>query len=224
MSKEQLQNNVIDVQKAFAEIKKLSSWLPKIKDCVVKADINQIEMADVIKELLCAKNDNEVYHILANSNDLTKDLIGYVYGAGGEQDNRITFQIDKLTGLIQRMAQVQEQQQGESFFKTVKQYEQLVLELNEKNKELQHNINVLLKLQERVAQDAEQKARITARESKKRFRDVANAIDKALEIRRIKQENVTTEDIKKIKRSYPMGGMGDGDIWYNSSKSYRRKI
>ena len=36
--------------------------------------------------------------------------------------------------------------------------------------------------------------------------------------------NVTTEDIKEIKRSYPMGGMGDGDIWYNSSKSYRRKI
>ncbi len=190
-------NNLVEIRNAFGAIKELQQYLPNIKDVIVTADVNQIKTAEFIKKLLSAKNDAEIRSLFLFATDFTKDLIDYIEG------DRPAFRIDKLTLIVQNMAKSQKSQKNESFRKTVKDYEQLVLEMDAEKRDLQGKIAELLELQRIILHHAESKARLTAVDSKKRYRNVSETIDRLLKrIYNDKTGESSKVDVDKLKRVY----------------------
>ncbi|MBQ7185206.1 MAG: hypothetical protein IJR92_00140 [Alphaproteobacteria bacterium] len=190
-------NNLIEIRNAFGAIKELQQYLPNIKDVVVTADVNQIKTAEFIKKLLSAESDTEIESLFYRATDFTKDLIDYTWGY------RPAFRIDKLTLIVQNMAKAQKSQKNESFRKTVKQYEQLVLEMDAEKRDLQRTINKLLELQRIILNDAESKARLTAVDSKKRYRNASETIKTLLgRIYNDETDEYGKVDVDKLKRVY----------------------
>ena len=190
-------NNLVEIRNAFGAIKELQQYLPNIKDVIVNADVNQIKTAEFIKKLLSAKSDTEIESLFYFATDFTKDLIDYIGGY------RPAFRIDKLTLIVQNMAKAQKSQKNESFRKTVKDYEQLVLEMDAEKEALQRTIKELLEFQKSILNDAESKARLTAVDSKKRYRNASETINSLLKrIYNDKTGEYSKVDVDKLERVY----------------------
>ena len=190
-------NNLVEIRNAFGAIKELQQYLPNTKDVIVNADVNQIKTAEFIKKLLSAKSDTEIESLFYFATDFTKDLIDYIGGY------RPAFRIDKLTLIVQNMAKAQKSQKNESFRKTVKDYEQLVLEMDAEKEALQRTIKELLEFQKSILNDAESKARLTAVDSKKRYRNASETINSLLKrIYNDKTGEYSKVDVDKLERVY----------------------
>lgn len=188
---------VIAVAQGYGEIKKLQAYLPKIKDIIVNADVDQIKAANFIKNLLSVKSEQEYFNWFDKIDAFTKNLIGF---AGGYM---YTFRIDKLTQIIKNMARAQESQKGGNFNQTAKQYEQLVLEMDAEKRDLQRTINKLLELQKSILNDAASKARLTAVDSKKRYRNASETIKTLLgRIYNDETDEYGKVDVDKLTRVY----------------------
>ena len=101
------------------------------------------------------------------------------------------------------MAKAQKSQKNESFRKTVKDYEQLVLEMDAEKEALQRTIKELLEFQKSILNDAESKARLTAVDSKKRYRNASETINSLLKrIYNDKTGEYSKVDVDKLERVY----------------------
>jgi bifunctional N-acetylglucosamine-1-phosphate-uridyltransferase/glucosamine-1-phosphate-acetyltransferase GlmU-like protein len=129
----------------------------------------------------------------------TERLIGFVRGYTP------TVSIDKLMKLLDQVAASynrQSEMNKTELIKLLKQHERLILNQEEQKNELQDSINDILEFTEKVAVDAKQKARLTARASKQRFNAASNTIETLLKRRRSDKENPEKVDTNKFKRVY----------------------
>ncbi len=189
----------IMINPAFEAIQELQEYLPIVRGCFGD-NLTTIKILDDLTKILEAPDSHELSHVLhAGICQETERLIGFARGYTP------TVSIDKLTKLLDQVAALynrQSEMNKTELIKLLKQHEQLILNQEEQKSELQDNINDILEFTERVAVDAKQKARLTARASKQRFDAASDTIETLLKRRRSDKENPEKVDTNKLKRVY----------------------
>lgn len=187
------------INPAFEAIQELRDYLPIVRGCFGD-NLTTIKILDDLARILEAPDSNELSRVLhAGICQETERLIGFVRG------HTPTVSIDKLMKLLDQVAALynrQSEMNKTELIKLLKQHERLILNQEEQKSELQDSINDILEFTEKVAVDAKQKARLTARASKQRFDAASDTIETLLKRRRSDRENPEKVDADKLKRVY----------------------
>lgn len=187
------------INPAFEAIQELQDYLPIVRGCFGD-NLTTIKILDDLTKILEAPDSSKLSHVLhAGICQETERLIGFARGYTP------TVSIDKLMKLLDQVAALynrQSEMNKTELIKLLEQHERLILNQEEQKSELQDSINDILEFTERVAVDAKQKARLTARASKQRFDAASDTIETLLQRRRSDRENPEKVDADKLKRVY----------------------
>ena len=194
-----MQDKNVMINPAFEAIQELQEYLPIVRGCFGD-NLTTIKILDDLARILEAPDSNELSRVLHYGIcQETERLIGFVRGYTP------TVSIDKLMKLLDQVVasyDKQSEMNKTELIKLLKQHERLILNQEEQKSELQDSINDILEFTERVAVDAKQKARLTARASKQRFDAASDTIETLLQRRRSDRENPEKVDADKLKRVY----------------------
>lgn len=192
--------NKMMIGPAFGAIQEMKEFLPIVRGCLAGSNLALIKVLNDLEKMLSARGVNEFSHVLNYEiSQETERQIGFSRGYTP------VVSIDKLYKLLEQVAAMYEKQSMMSktdLIKLLKQQEQLILDQEKQKNELQDNINDILEFTERVAVDAKQKARLTARASKQRFDAASDTIETLLQRRRGDKENPEKVDADKLRRVY----------------------
>ena len=192
--------NQMMVGPAFAAIQEMKEFLPVVRGCLAGSNLALIKVLNDLERILSARGVNEFSHVLHYEiSPETERQIGLSRGY------QSTLSVEKLYNLLGQVAAMYDKQSAMSktdLVKLLKQQERLILDEEKQKKELQDNINDILEFTEKVAVDAKQKARLTARASKQRFDAASDTIETLLQRRRSDRENPEKVDADKLRRVY----------------------
>ena len=194
-----MQDKNVMINPAFEAIQELQGYLPIVRGCFGD-NLTTIKILDDLARILEAPDSHELSSVLhCGICQETERLIGFVRGYTP------TVSIDKLMKLLDQVAALynrQSEMNKTELIKLLKQHERLILNQEEQKNELHDSINDILEFTEKVAVDAKQKARLTARASKQRFDAASDTIETLLKRRRSDKENPEKVDTNKLKRVY----------------------
>ena len=186
---------------AFEEIILLKDmYLPVVRGCLGGSDLRTIKVLDDLNKILSADDALELSNVLHRDiSQETERQIGFVRGYQPEVS------IEKLKNLLDRIATMYDKQSTMSrtdLIKLLKSQEKLILQQEDQKQSLQDKINQILEFTESIAFNAAEKARITARTSKKHFEKARDTIKTILERRYPNRETPEEVDVKKLQRVY----------------------
>ncbi len=186
---------------AFEEIRLLKDmYLPAVRGCLGGSDLRTIKVLDDLNKILSADDPLELSDVLHRDiSQETERQIGFVRGYTP------TVSIEKLKNLLERIAAEYDKQSMMSktdLIRLLKSQEQLILQQEDQKQNLQDKINQILEFTKSIAFNAAEKARITARTSKKNFEKARDTVATILDRRYKNRETPEEVDVKKLQRVY----------------------
>ncbi len=190
--------DVTNAHDAFETVQTFKKYLPAVNGALVKADVRYIKMMRDLKRILSAKKADELssilyYDICSETRQKLGVEIGYY----------VTLSVNKLMVLLQKIEREYQEQSkltAEDLRSLCRQQEQLVLKQDNEIQKLNKKINELLELTRNFAILAADKARPTARASKKNFEVAQQTIYDILKSRATNLENPEEIDVQKLQR------------------------
>lgn len=183
---------------AFREIQKLKTkYLSVVQGVVTSGSTEDIKYLADIEKVLGASGVQSLYDTLHYKiSESTKKELGVVDNA---------FSLDKFKKVLEYVNKVYDAQSKQStdyFVKHIKKLEKILLQKDVEKQRLNKNITELLEYSATLARTGADKARITAKGTKKNFEAAADLL-KALEIQRLQTpQNPKEVNAKKLQAAF----------------------
>ncbi len=195
-----VKNENIMCDKAFAEIQKIKGkYMDAVNGLLIGANLESIRMLDDMKKILAAKNADRLSKILYHDiSEATSKKLGVARGYN------TTVSVTKLQSFLDSIQKAYEKQSKEldieTLKQTIRQLEQELLNKEAEKQELNKTINDLLEMAQNFSATVKNKARITARQTKRNFTEATETIWTLLKNRRQDRENPEAVDVKKLQK------------------------